>query len=106
MKELEDRFGPVPDQVKILAHSFKLRWLAQDLGIEKLVLKSEKMLGYFIANPKSDFYQSSVFTKVLDYVQKNPNGVKLSEKNERLRIIYSGVNDLYTAMGRLGSVLK
>ena len=106
LKELEDRFGPVPDQVKILAHSFKLRWLAQDLGIEKLVLKSEKMLGYFIANPKSDFYQSSVFTKVLDYVQKNPNGVKLSEKNERLRIIYSGVNDLYTAMGRLGSVLK
>ncbi|MDG2441076.1 MAG: helicase-related protein, partial [Crocinitomicaceae bacterium] len=106
LKELEDRFGPIPDQVKVLALSFKLRWLAQDLGIEKLVLKSEKMLGYFIANPKSDFYQSSVFTKVLDYVQKNPNGVRLSEKNERLRIIYSGVNDLYTAMNRLGSVLK
>ncbi|MFT5777381.1 MAG: transcription-repair coupling factor (superfamily II helicase) [Crocinitomicaceae bacterium] len=105
LKELEDRFGPVPSQVDDLAYSFKLRWLAQELGIEKLVLKGGKMLGYFIANPKSEFYQSPVFTKVLDYVQKHPNGVKLNEKNERLRIIYSDVHQLEDARDRLYSLL-
>ncbi len=104
--ELTDRFGPLPDQVHSLAYSFKLRWLAQELGLERLILKSEKMIGYFVANPKSPFYDSPVFTKILDYVSKHPNGVKLSEKNDRLRIIYSDVNDLSDARNRLQGVLE
>lgn len=40
--QLKDRFGPIPPQVEALISSFELRWLAQDLGIEKLVLKSGK----------------------------------------------------------------
>lgn len=106
MAKLTDRFGPIPDQVNELASSFKLRWLAQELGIERLILKSEKMIGYFVANPKSPFYESVVFTKVLDYVSKHPQGVKLSEKNDRLRIIYNGVNDLGDARDRLKGVLE
>ena len=106
LKELADRFGPVPKQVDELAYSFKLRWLAQELGIERLILKSEKMIGYFVANPKSPYYESPIFTKVLDYVSKHPNGVKLSEKNDRLRIIYSNVKGLEDARNRLNAVLK
>ncbi len=106
LKELSDRFGPIPQEVEELAFSFKLRWLAQELGIERLILKSEKMIGYFVANPKSPYYESPVFTKVLDYVSKNPNGVKLSEKNDRLRIIYSNVKGLEDARNRLNAVLK
>ncbi|MFK7787829.1 MAG: transcription-repair coupling factor [Crocinitomicaceae bacterium] len=105
LKELTDRFGPIPEEVEELAYSFKLRWLAQELGIERLILKSEKMIGYFVANPKSPYYESPVFTKVLDYVSKHPNGVKLSEKNDRLRIIYSDVTDLEDARDRLSAVL-
>ena len=106
LTKLADRFGPIPAQVDELANSFKLRWLAQELGIERLILKSEKMIGYFVANPKSPFYQSTVFTKVLDYVSKHPSGVKLSEKNDRLRVIYSDVNDLEDARNRLQGILK
>lgn len=106
LKKLADRFGPIPAQVHELAYSFKLRWLAQELGIERLILKSEKMIGYFVANPKSPFYESPVFTKVLDYVSKHPQGVKLSEKNDRLRIVYSDVRDLGDARNRLDGVLK
>lgn len=105
VKELEDRFGPRPHPVDELILSFKLRWLAQDLAIEKLVLKSEKMIGYFTANPQSAFYESSVFTKVLDYVQKNPKGVKLSEKNDRLRIIFEDVTSLQEAFVRFEQIL-
>ncbi len=105
VNELEDRFGPVPQPVEELVLSFRLRWLAQEIGIEKLVLKSNKMIGYFISNPNSPFYESPVFTKVLDFMQKHPLEVKLSEKNNRLRIIYSDVNSLTDAYNRLDRVL-
>ncbi|MFT6984009.1 MAG: transcription-repair coupling factor (superfamily II helicase) [Crocinitomicaceae bacterium] len=106
VKELEDRFGPIPEKVNELMRSFKLRWLAQELGIEKLVLKSNKMIGYFIANPKSEYYQSPIFTKVLDYMQKNPAVAKLSEKNDRLRIIYDDVKTLTVAYEHINRILK
>lgn len=105
VKQLEDRFGPIPKPVEELILSFKLRWLAQEIGVEKLVLKSNKMIGYFIANPQSKFYESPVFTKVLDFMQKHPMEVKLSEKNDRLRIIYSDVLSLTDAFSRLERVL-
>ena len=106
VQQLEDRFGPIPKPVEELILSFKLRWLAQEIGVEKLVLKSYKMIGYFIANPQSKYYESPVFTKVLDFMQKHPMEVKLSEKNDRLRIIYSDVLSLTDAFSRLDRVLK
>ena len=105
VKELIDRFGPIPPPVEELILSFRLRWLAQDIGIEKLVIKSNKMIGYFISSPQSPFYESPVFTKVLDFMQKHPSEVKLSEKNDRLRIIYSDVVSLTDAYERLDKVL-
>ncbi len=104
--ELADRFGPIPEPVEELIRSFRLRWLAQELGIEKLVIKSSKMIGYFITNPQSPFYESPVFTKVLDFMQKNPREVKLSEKNEKLRIIWSDVESITDAYNRLDRVLQ
>ncbi len=106
IKELEDRFGPIPQQVEALISSFELRWLAQDLGIEKLVLKSGKMIGYFIANPQSPFYESPVFNKILNYMQSHSGEVKMSEKNDRLRIIYSNVNSLEDAQSRLTAIFN
>ena len=106
LAELVDRFGPVPAQVDELVLSFRLRWLAEKLGIEKLVLKSNKMIGYFIKNPQSKFYESPVFTKVLDYMQKHPSEMKLSEKNDRLRVIYSNVVSIEDAFERFEKVLS
>jgi len=102
---LADRFGPVPDQVRELVGSFRLRWQAQELGMERLVLKSNKMIGYFISNSKSPFYESPVFTKVLDFMQKYPSRANLSEKNDRLRIIFENVNSLEDAFNKLNQIL-
>ena len=104
--KLIDRFGPIPAQVDELILSFRLRWFAQKLGIEKLVLKSGKMIGYFVVNPQSKFYESTVFTKVLDFMQHNPNEGKLSEKNDKLRIILSDVGSIQNAFSRFEKILK
>lgn len=104
-KELIDRFGPLPEAVEELIQSFELRWLAQELGMEKLVIKSNKMIGYFISNPQSKFYETDTFTNVLNGIQQNPSRFSLSEKNEKLRVISENVRGLNDAFGRL-QVLK
>lgn len=104
--ELIDRFGPIPHEVEELIESFKLRWLAEEIGIERLVLKADKMIGYFVANPKSKFYESPVFTKVLDYAQRNPGNIRLSEKNDRLRIIFDKVSSLNEAKQKFSPILS
>lgn len=105
-KTLIDRFGPLPRAVKELFRSFELRWLAQDLGIERLVMKSGSMVCYFISNPQSQFYDSVIFKQVLRYIQGNPKECKLSEKNDKLRLLYSNVHSIDMAVKRLNEIVS
>lgn len=77
---VEDRFGPLPTATEDLIQSMQLKWMAQKMGIEKIVLKKNTLLGYFIADQKSKFYDSAIFLKVMQFAQQNPNLCKLSEK--------------------------
>lgn len=100
-QQLNDRFGPLPRVVKELMYSFELRWLAQEIGLERLVIKSGTMMGYFIANSKSPYYDSPQFTRVLQYVQQHPTGCKLSEKNDRLRVTFNNIMTMDHAFAKL-----
>lgn len=102
--QLIDRFGPLPRQVKELMISFRLRWMAEKMGLERLVIKSGKMIGYFIADPQSPFYETETFTQVLNHIQRNVKSCKLSEKNDRLRIIFEDVKHIKDAFEQLSGV--
>jgi len=104
-QQLIDRFGPLPRVVKELLRSFELRWLAQELGFEKLVIKQGTMIGYFVSNPQSKYYDSPMFQQVLRYIQTNPKDCKMSEKNDKLRLLYSNVMNMDQAFERLGEVV-
>lgn len=93
-KELLDRFGELPIQAEDLLNSVRLKWLAISMGLERLVIKNNKMVGYFIANQQSAFYQSPTFTKVLQYVQSHPQKVTMKEKQTRngLRLLLTFEN--------------
>lgn len=103
-QKLIDRFGPLPRSVKELFKSFELRWIAQDLGMERLVMKSGSMVCYFINNPQSPFYDSPIFQGMLRYIQSNPKDCKLSEKNDKLRLLYSNVHTVDQAVNRLEEI--
>ncbi|WP_425291844.1 transcription-repair coupling factor [Cellulophaga fucicola] len=82
-KELVDRFGEIPSPVEDLLNSVRIKWIANSIGLEKIVLKKGKMIGYFIADQQSGFYQSPKFTKVLQFVQAFNSICKMKEKETR-----------------------
>jgi transcription-repair coupling factor (superfamily II helicase) len=101
---LHDRFGEVPQQVKELIQTVRLRWLCMDIGFEKLLLKSNKMVGYFIQNQQSPYYQSEAFTKVLKFVQTNQKVCKMKEANSKLSLSFENVKSIAEAMHALGPI--
>ena len=82
-KELIDRFGKLPEPAMDLLNSLKLKWYATKLGFEKLILKQQQLICYFISDQQSTYFQSPIFTKVLSYMQSHPNVGKMKEKQTR-----------------------
>lgn len=78
--ELEDRFGKMPPEAINLMKSVELKWLAADIGFEKMVMKNNVFLGYFPSNPQDKFYQSEKFRKMITYLTQNPKEAILKEK--------------------------
>ena len=99
---LIDRFGQIPLQVEELMNVVKLRWLAMDLGFEKMILKDSKLLVYFVANPMSPYYQSEVFQRVLHFIQKQPSRYRMKEAKEKLNMTIDRVANVSEALKLLG----
>jgi transcription-repair coupling factor (superfamily II helicase) len=97
-RRLEDRFGPLPQAVCDMLESINLRWLAEKIGFERLVLKGGKMLGYFPTQTNTAYFQSAAFGKVLDFIQANPRIGALSEKNGKLRLVFDKVENIRKAI--------
>ncbi|MGB6268115.1 MAG: transcription-repair coupling factor [Olleya sp.] len=81
--QLLDRFGELPIQVIDLINSVRIKWIATKLGIEKVIMKKDKLIGYFINDQHSSFYQSPNFTKLLKYAQTHPQSCRIKEKQTR-----------------------
>lgn len=97
-KDLIDRFGEVPEETIHLINGVRLQWLAQKLGFEKIVLKNEKLLCYFVSNANSAFYQTNQFQYILQYVQMNPAKTQMKERKQRLYLVFEGVKSLEDAL--------
>jgi transcription-repair coupling factor (superfamily II helicase) len=103
-KQLVDRFGPLPREVKELLFSFQLRWLAQELGLERLVIKSSKLVGYFISNPQSPFYETDTFTNLLNRIMSIGEGYRLVQQNDKLRMVIEPVLHIKDAFEKLSTL--
>jgi len=88
---LIDRFGELPKQADDLLNSVRIKWVATHYGLEKVVMKNKKLIGFFIADQQSKFYQSQAFSRVLQFVQTHANRVTLKEKktSKGLRLLLS-----------------
>lgn len=108
-QRLIDRFGELPFQAVDLLDSVRLKWFAKKIGLEKVVLKKKRMIGYFISDQQSEFYQTKAFTAVLKYVQQNPTTCVIKEKQTkiglRLLITFIKIDTVETALKRIQKVL-
>lgn len=80
---LIDRFGELPTQAIDLLDSVRLKWFAKSLGLEKIVLKQKRMIGYFVSDQQSPYYQTEVFTRFLKYVQQHSKDCVMKEKQTK-----------------------
>nr|WP_315161512.1 transcription-repair coupling factor [uncultured Flavobacterium sp.] len=100
--KLIDRFGPMPPRANALMNSIRIKWIATRIGIEKLVMKQGKMIGYFVSDQQSDYYQSNRFHQVLQFVQKHSSICKMKEKQTpaglRLLLTFDNVKNTRTAL--------
>ena len=79
--ELVDRFGNLPKEAVNLLKSVELKWLAAEIGFDKIVMKNGIFLGYFPDNPQDKFYQSEKFKNIIAYLSQYPREAQLKEKS-------------------------
>ncbi|MDH6358657.1 transcription-repair coupling factor [Parabacteroides sp. PF5-9] len=90
-ERLKDRFGQIPKEGKELIRIVRLRRMAKNLGIEKVVLKKGQMSLFLVSNSESPYYQSEAFDKLLRYVQHHPRVCNLKEQNSKRSISIKNV---------------
>ncbi|MBL7813524.1 MAG: transcription-repair coupling factor [Saprospiraceae bacterium] len=85
---LKDRFGKIPLQVEELFDGLRLRWAAKELSFERIVLKNNKLQGFFVGNPQSPFYESAQFQKIMKYVLSEGKTKQMSFKQSPKHFIF------------------
>ena len=81
-KRLIDRFGPLPEPAEELLDVVRLRWLCCRLGIEKILLKGERMTMYLVQH-KEAYWQSDVFGNMIQYAATRPERCSLHEETDK-----------------------
>ncbi|KAF0241855.1 MAG: transcription-repair coupling factor [Chitinophagaceae bacterium] len=89
--EMIDRFGPMPASVDDLFTTVRCRWLAVELGFEKMTLKDQTLRCYFINRPDSPYFESDLFKRVLAYLQTGTNKARLKQTGKMFLLVVDAV---------------
>jgi transcription-repair coupling factor (superfamily II helicase) len=91
---IKDRFGPLPPEVLDIIKIVRVRWLAELLGIEKILLKNNNLKCYFVSSENEKYYKSATFGKILDYVKVNSRKCSLKEAKGKLILIFDKITSI------------
>ena len=105
-EHLEDRFGPVPPCALELIRTITLRRMAKEFGIEKIVLKQDRMVLHlsssFLNSPLSTFH--SPLEKIIQFAQAHPRTARLKETPDRLTLSVENVQSITAAIDVLSEL--
>ena len=91
-KELEDRFGTIPEPTRQLLCVPRIRNVARRFGIEKINLKQGNIYLYFVDDNNAAYYQSPMFGRILTFVQTYPNRCQIRNYSNRNSIVIHGIH--------------
>lgn len=105
---LKDRFGPIPEVVEELFSGLRVRWQAKKLGFERVILKGGKMRCYFLSNPQSSFFETSLFQRLMQYISTGGSvlGYQLKQTTSFLILSKPDVKTLKEAKILLERILE
>lgn len=81
-KRLIDRFGQLPEEAEQLLNVVRLRWLCCKMGIEKVILKQERLSLYFTTKSEK-YWQSDTFGKIIEFIYSRPQRCRMVEDKDR-----------------------
>ncbi|HJV19149.1 MAG TPA: transcription-repair coupling factor [Sediminibacterium sp.] len=105
-REMIDRFGPMPASVEDLFTTVRCRWLAVDLGFEKMTLKDNTLRCYFINRPDSPYFESELFKQLLAFLQTGTNKARLKQAGKMFLLVVDSVRDMNEMQRFLGFMHK
>jgi len=92
--ELQDRFGPIPQQVEDLFNTVRCRKLAVELGFEKMLLKDETLKCCFINKADSPYFESPIFHNILTFIQTQTNKARLKQTGKLFMLVVEDVTSM------------
>jgi len=93
-KKMIDRFGEIPSSTENLFGIVRLRYIAIKLGFERIILRNQMMIAYFISNQMSAYYKTLKFSNILQYVQSHHKKFKIKENNKKLSLTVSNIKTI------------
>lgn len=92
--EIQDRFGNIPNEVEDLFTTVRCRWLAIELGFEKMSLKEKTLRCYFVNKNDSPYFESNTFKNILDFLQKGTNKGRLKQVAKNFLLVVDNLNEM------------
>lgn len=103
---LTDRFGTIPKEVEELIGAVRLKWLAKQMAIEKVVIKGGLLILYFVPKQNSPFFSSDAFGRVIDFTVKNFQRSLMKEQNDRLVLKVEKIRTVAAAIEVMGEMME
>jgi transcription-repair coupling factor (superfamily II helicase) len=105
-KKLIDRFGNIPQPAQALLDIVRIKWIAIQLGIEKILLKNNLLIANFVSDPNSQFYRSTLFVSIMNYVNRKPKQMNMKQKAAKLSLTVSDIKSVESAIRVLNEILE
>ena len=102
--ELLDRFGAVPEPVKVLTDVVRLRHEAVNLGMEHVKVKNGLLIVRFVGDNNSPFFKTDTFLNMLRRVVANPERFVVKQYNNRLSMTVRKIYSVAEAVAMLRSL--
>jgi transcription-repair coupling factor (superfamily II helicase) len=104
--KLTDRFGKLPSQAQALLDIVRIKWIAVKIGIEKILLKNNLLIANFVSDQNSQFYRSSQFVSIMNFVNRKQKQMSMKQKNSKLSLTVSDIRSVKSAIQILNDIIE
>ena len=106
IEKIKDRFGALPPETVELIDAIRLKWLANQLYIEKITLFKNTLTLYFSSK---DFLKDKILQKlpnILDFIQNHPKSTNMKQDTHRLILSIEHTHNFEMARKYLEEILE